>query len=765
MIWSNLHQLIAGSWQEIRLTYTVGSSGLADGAWIKATFKTPLIFRVVFQTSDPKAANYVSAEYEAAELLPGQIPSTVQGLSVRFDQKGHERPFQKSIIVDIVDGFLNVGDKIHLRLGDRRMGGAGTRVQTFRFRFYVDPVGTSRFSAVPNDIRLQIVPRPPNNIVVLAPRLVQPSQDPVKVVVRAEDIWGNTITNTPLSIVLNLINTRTKETEEWRNIQLPANGWSTRTEVFELSKSGSYRIEAGLPVDKAYVKAGSTLITIDSDSPGSIYYGDLHVHSDDTVGTNDSLYNFSYAKECAGLDVVGYTANDFNVTKDNWDATVKLIDELNKIYPGTEWCGNTAVGGDHNVVFLDDHNREFPYDRHDNVARSFEWNDQMQSDTIEPGTWPIDDLYATYAHQPESHLLIPHIGGRRANLGWNHPKLERLIEVGSAWGHFEWFLHDAISRGYKLGVSANSDEHRGRCGGGIPGTAVFGTRGGLTGIVAGKLNKPTIASALRARHTFATTGQRLVGLTWLESHSAVKQGDEVKINSSSAKIGFRFLGQSAGFQSIKAYSSQGIILDRNLHAEVGYSESHIRVSWGGARVKDRYREAKWHGVLTVTNGIVRGIKRMSDDNTHPEETHWTDNEGRIHFTSSTSGDVDGIVLDIEWFGGIVGQIQVDGAIEGYVKVGDPLKPPPFRHSPIFSLKAERAILYGQTAKVKEELGGVDMFVAIERIAKPNTLPTALSGVLDIQAKNGPHGFEPVWFVAEQVDGPKVWTSPIFLEFP
>jgi len=49
------------------------------------------------------------------------------------------------------------------------------------------------------------------------------------------------------------------------------------------------------------------------------------------VGTNDSLYNFTYARECAGLDVVGYTANDFNITKTSWDATVKLIDELNEV--------------------------------------------------------------------------------------------------------------------------------------------------------------------------------------------------------------------------------------------------------------------------------------------------------------------------------------------------------------------------------------------------------------------------------------------------
>jgi hypothetical protein len=39
----NLHctvdSLVAGQWTELVVTYTVGGSGLADGAWIKGTFK------------------------------------------------------------------------------------------------------------------------------------------------------------------------------------------------------------------------------------------------------------------------------------------------------------------------------------------------------------------------------------------------------------------------------------------------------------------------------------------------------------------------------------------------------------------------------------------------------------------------------------------------------------------------------------------------------------------------------------------------------
>ena len=116
--------LLAGQWDEITLVYEVGGSGLADGAWLKLAFKFYSDW-ALFQTSNPAGPNYVSAEYQAGELVPGQSQATVQHLKVRFDQKGHERPFQKAVIIDIVDGYLNPGDRIVIRLGDRRQGEIG----------------------------------------------------------------------------------------------------------------------------------------------------------------------------------------------------------------------------------------------------------------------------------------------------------------------------------------------------------------------------------------------------------------------------------------------------------------------------------------------------------------------------------------------------------------------------------------------------------------------------------------------------------------
>jgi len=73
----NVDRLVAGSWEEIVLDYEVGASGIADGAWLKATFKFYSDW-ALFQTVDPSAANYVSAEYQAGPLSKGQSPATVQ---------------------------------------------------------------------------------------------------------------------------------------------------------------------------------------------------------------------------------------------------------------------------------------------------------------------------------------------------------------------------------------------------------------------------------------------------------------------------------------------------------------------------------------------------------------------------------------------------------------------------------------------------------------------------------------------------------------
>lgn len=735
----------------------------------------------LLQTSNQRADNYISAEYEPGDLLPGQTPATVQGLTVRFDQKGHERPFQKAIIIDIVDGYLNPGDKIVVRIGDTRFGARGTRVQTFveedfRMRWYIDPVGTSRFAPIKPDLSFNIHSGDVAKLKVITPRVVGPGVE-FPVHIHTEDVWGNaTINQSGLEAQIQIKDEDEESILADTRVPLSPNGWTFGSTNISLKPEGEHRVTVTLTDRNGItIQTHTDKLSVNSHLPvPRVLYADLHVHSDDTVGTNSTTYNFSYAQKIAGLDIVGYTANDFNITKDRWEQTLDIIRATNKpgevvIFPGTEWCGNSAAGGDHNVVFLDEPSKpiEFPLDKNGNVARSFEWNEHGPSE-LQPGAWPLDELYATYAHSPESHLLIPHVGGRRCNLAWHHPGLERLLEIGSAWGHFEWLLQDAVRRGWKMGVCANSDEHRGRCGGGVPGTAVFGTKGGLTGVLAPSLDRLSVAKALRARRTFATTGERLVGLAYLGSEGAI-QGDDVRTSSQNdVSLNYAFYG-SSGFSSIEAWDASGIIWQRDLRSESNVSSSGsqpkkmLMIKWGGARLYDRYREAVWKGIITTNGGArIIDLQPFGGVLDVPEEVVERRSDNSVSFETRTSGDFDGVLVTLDDDDKLPSAVKIQGTLGGYVKVGDVLKGNPHKQQPAFEFEASAEDLDGSGGKRWEIDGGAGLFVSAELVGDV-ALPTQVTGGVPISAK-APGKQQAVYLVGREWNGAKVITSPIFLEW-
>ncbi|MBI3546302.1 MAG: hypothetical protein HY081_06875, partial [Gammaproteobacteria bacterium] len=397
---------------------------------------------------------------------------------------------------------------------------------------------------------------------------------------------------------------------------------------------------------------------------------------------------------------------------------------------------------------------EFPYLKTGEHVRSFEWNEEMGAKTeVEPGAWPLEELWAAYAKDPEGHLLIPHVGGRRCILDWHYPKLERLIEIGSSWGHFGWLYQEAIERGYKIGASMAGDEHRGRCGGGVPGTAVFGTKGGISGVITPALTRVEVAKALRARHTFASTGERSVGLARCGKFI---QGDEFE-HQGKAIIDYRFLGDS-GWDEIVACDHNGAFWRRDLQKELGYSPRKIRFRWGGARVKDRYRWAAWQGKISITNAVINDFSGRGFE--HIEETCWREGATVIGFKSDTYGDVDAIEIDLSQLATAV--IRVEGTIDGYVKVGDPTKGNPFVHCPTFAWEITgKELLAG--ARLKKDLPGVEMFLAFERMSE-QAAPREVTGKIEIEPQNSPHGFRPVYLFGRQMDDAKVWTSALFITF-
>ncbi|UMY18348.1 hypothetical protein MMB17_03090 [Methylobacterium organophilum] len=751
--------LVAGSWHEVVLTYEVGACGIADGATFKATFKFYSDW-ALFQTADPAAANYVSAEYEAGPLAPGQSPATVQSLSVRFDQKGHERPFQKAVIVDVVDGYLNAGDRIVLRLGDRRAGGPGTRVQTFvedgfRFRCYVDPLGTSRYVAVPGDPVVRIVAGPPERLQLAAPRFVAEGVAP-SLTVALLDRWGNIARDQGgrLDVTAALGDRIVSE----QSHAVPAEGWAALRIEDLPPVSGTMRLRVVRPGTRDPLE-GEAFVSGLADAPvPRALYGDLHVHAHDTVGTNSPAYNAAYARDVAGVDVYGYTANDFQITDEAWRQGVAVVSAFDApgrfvAYAVQEWCGSSTAGGDHQVLFLGEDPPGFPFNGRGEHNRTFLWNESMQGTGVEVGRWPVEDLWAAYIDDPENHLVIPHVGGRRYIPDWHHPELERLVEIASAWGQFEWLYRDVIARGYRLGVCANGDEHRGRPGGGVPGVQVFGVRGGLTGILSDSLDRRSVGRALRARRTFATTGERSALLVRCGDHI---QGDAF-VQDGPARLDYRFLGE-AGWEELTAHDQTGPIWRRDLHAELGYSERLVRLRWGGARIRDRYRWASWEGRIRILNGTIRRLTPQGFE--HAEETAWRAGPTEIAFRSETYGDSDAIEIDI----GNLDQCRfvIEGTIGGFVKVGDPRRAAPFVHAPDFHWDCSGRDLLEQGA-LRRELGGTELFLALERLTE-RPLPRDVAGHIVVAPENASFGFRPVYFSGRQRDGSRVWSSAQFITF-
>ena len=128
---------VAGSYAELTLVYTAGTFGIDDTGMVKISWRTTSDMSKP-QFDKPQAANFTTVE-----------ASNGAKLEVWFDRT-NIRPWANTIMIRVGRGYLRAGDTLTIRMGDKRQGSPGYRLQTnveanVELRSSVDAFATYEF--------------------------------------------------------------------------------------------------------------------------------------------------------------------------------------------------------------------------------------------------------------------------------------------------------------------------------------------------------------------------------------------------------------------------------------------------------------------------------------------------------------------------------------------------------------------------------------------------------------------------------------------
>ena len=722
----------AGSFQEFTVTYTAGYFGIDDTGSLKVVHRFASDMGRP-QFDDPAAPNYTTVEATSgAELL------------VEYDIKRNIRPWDKTLYIKLVRGYLREGDQIIIRFGDRRQGSPGIRLQTFcehtfEFRVLVDPFAVYRYAELPEQPTIAIIPGPPVLYKSVMPTQRCLGQD-FQLRLKGEDRWGNpsnqcegTFSLKPSAPIQGLPEMVTFTKGEF---YVTIDGLS-------VTETGDVTID--LVDSDGEIVCTSNPLRVTEDADLLPYWGDLHGQSEETIGTNSARDYYTFARDYAFLDACVHQGNDFQITTEFWEYLNELSAEFTEnnkfiVFPGWEWSGNTGLGGDRNVLRMHE-GKQIHRSSHALIE------DLSDADT---DAYSSDDLFK--ALQGEDCLVFAHVGGRYADITLSHDvPLERSVEVHSAWGTFEWLIDDAFEQGHRVGIVSNSDGHKGRPGASHPGSTKFGSYGGLTCMFAPSFSREGFMEALKKRHHYGTTGSRVVlDIRAVFDTAAELFSDDPKLTGVTSKM-----VAEAMMGDILRSDDDEVLLKIDVHGSSPieridirngletievyrpYEEAdlgrRIRVIWEGSEYRGRGRETVWDGYAEVRNNSFTNVNPINRYNLNKKFEHA--GSGRVEWEALTTGGFAGFDALLE--DGQAGTLKIDTAL---VREEIPIK----------DIGRDELIFAN---------GGINRRIRIFRMPDENPHKTA---TLERRIKLADDRDNGLYVRITHEDGHFVWSSPIYI---
>ncbi len=537
-----------------KVTYRAGEGGIRNGGGLRVQLPEfwhagPAASAFRIQSKNPRGDNFVTAvcSNPAVSLRTvvekeDDVPDSGARMLKPSTLTGHAGFYVFITRVVVTRGELHDGDTLAVVYGDGSQGGRGARAgllaggpEPVTVGVDVEGRGEFRLYAAPPEISLK--PQVPVEMLLTA---------------RSNDVAGETG-------VLHLA-----LLDPYQN---PATGFSGDVQLSV--KSGGARIpsrvhvEAGkgwaeVPVEftrpgvvriaareaTRMLNAVSNPVEVLARRPGKpVYWGDLHSHSRrsgiDGLGREADAY--SYARHISGLDFYALTDCSGNqevrtpfageLSAKNWPAYRGLADRYSIDHefvtlPAFEADFGAPDG--HHIVYFRSSAPDLPLVSPDENTLAELWR-MLKGD--EALTIPVQTLKDpalvdwANANNPDlrRNFEIYSAHGQQERYDTNHPLAFEQTQFATTptavkaqdpfnmvWGRASagnasskagMSAQRAWEEGYPLSVVAGSDDHRSH-----PGQPQLG----LTAVRAGTLTRQGIFDALRERHTWATTGARII---------------------------------------------------------------------------------------------------------------------------------------------------------------------------------------------------------------------------------------------------------------
>jgi hypothetical protein len=721
----------ARSFVTLRQTYTVGSRPVqVGGGLVVARHFMPNYGS--WQTTDPQADNYISVSSSRSSVSFTAATAAISGMHGAFRGVG------EALMFKVAAGTLQPGDQVTITYGDTSAGSRGFLMADFSsdrmpFPLYLALEENGLLLSLPIQ-PIQVSGTAFAGLRGFAPSVVA-TGEPFEISLRAEDRYRNRALAGHPELQL-LENDKIIAT-------LPASSKAISiASDLTLNEPGVYRFSVATSDGSVTGSINPVLVT---DEPTRrIYWGDTHGHSGfaEGIGTPDRFMR--WARDDARLDYVTHSEHDIWMDDREWTILRDNVQRYSQegqfiAYLGYEWTVRNRSGGHHNVLFRTPERRDrVPVQFFPTLSRLYQG--------LREGNDSTDILIIPHAHQAGDYRQ-------------NDPELEPLVEIMSQHGNFEWFARSYLEHGHQIGFTAASDNHLSQPGYTAPKNTSLAQRGGLGAVLAASRTTDGLFDAMKDRHTYATTGERMIVDVTLNGTTMGQRAPYAESRSISGRV----IGTAPIDQITIMKNDQPIWQQDYLLATDERLQSAETLLLSFASPANPYHPGDnprgwrhWRGTIELSGARLISAEPQDFHNLAVQSLQIDgDNPNLIHFTTLTRGDSSSVLLQLEDVkrSGILG-VSLEAARE--TGSGPPIYR---RHQELEAAQVDFEMKDLETGRSSQTLAipGYQDTVTLRRVISDGPMDVSFD-LDDSGHKRGDYYYVRI----RQVDDSLAWTSPIWV---